>query len=420
MAQASQTSAYHIYKFHIELYLEESEKQKWPIGIHPVGTCLSEGWTLTKILERLKNPTCTIEMLGPPPSCSDGSLRPAVRMAVSERGLPNFSIEEMYRHMVKFIIADDQPISIVECPEFCQLLRLLQQDLKESDIPHRSKFWQLIIEAWNEYFTAIKLDLATAQGRISFTSDIWSDSKLHPFLALIAHWIAKDSKNATLITEAKKYILKLMQNKRATNVSAPSSQLIHQPHPATLGSTIYGLPEINMLPHCQGGPQSVKDEFNAYSMGVLSPTGTDILSFWMVLKPMFPMLYKLTMDFLPIQASAVPCEHIFFSSSDTFIKKRNHLSSYLMEVLQIVKFSLKKDQLHFTKSWAASQNDMEYHLMYVTGSLSHEDLLTSGSDDLLISAVSGSYNFEALLRVITEDECDDVLDDIPHLCLFIS
>lgn len=95
-----------------------------------------------------------------------------------------------------------------------------------------------------------------------------------------------------------------------------------------------------------------------------------------------------------------------------------------MEVLQIVKFSLKKDRLHFTKGWAASQNNMEYHLMCVTGSLSREDLLTSGSDDLLISAVSGttsgSQNYDALLRVIAEDECDDVPDDIPDLSLLVS
>ncbi|KAG1728222.1 hypothetical protein EDB19DRAFT_1575765, partial [Suillus lakei] len=69
-------------------------------------------------------------------------------------------------------------------------------------------------------------------------------------------------------------------------------------------------------------------------------------------------LYKLAMDFLPIQASSVPCKCIFSSSSDTFTKKRNHLSPYLMEVLQIMKFTLKKDRLHFTKGWAASQNDM--------------------------------------------------------------
>jgi hAT family C-terminal dimerisation region len=131
---------------------------------------------------------------------------------------------------------------------------------------------------------------------------------------------------------------------------------------------------------------------------------------------MFLTLYKIVMDFLPIQASAVPCEHVFSSSSDTFTKKRNRLSPYLMEALQVIKFALKKEQMHFTEGWAASQKDMEYNLMCATGSASHEDLLASGSSDLLISATSGTTSggcdYEALLRIIAEDECDDIADDI--------
>ncbi|KAG2069507.1 hypothetical protein BDR04DRAFT_1021190, partial [Suillus decipiens] len=36
---------------------------------------------------------------------------------------------------------------------------------------------------------------------ISFTSDIWSDSKLCPFLAITAHWIVKEHK-ARLVLKA--------------------------------------------------------------------------------------------------------------------------------------------------------------------------------------------------------------------------
>ncbi|KAG2126456.1 hypothetical protein BD769DRAFT_1388149 [Suillus cothurnatus] len=35
-----------------------------------------------------------------------------------------------------------------------------QQDPKDSHIPHHIKFWQLTIDMWNEYLTAIKLNLA--------------------------------------------------------------------------------------------------------------------------------------------------------------------------------------------------------------------------------------------------------------------
>jgi hypothetical protein len=49
------------------------------------------------------------------------------------------------------------------------------------------------------------------------------------------------------------------------------------------------------------------------------------------------------MDYLPIQASAVPCEQVFSSSSKTYMKKCNHISPVLMEALQMVKFSVKKE-----------------------------------------------------------------------------
>jgi len=52
---------------------------------------------------------------------------------------------------------------------------------------------------------------------------------------------------------------------------------------------------------------------------------------------------------LPIQASAVPCEHVFLSSTETNTKKRNRLSPLMMEALQMLKFYLKKECLHFMR-----------------------------------------------------------------------
>jgi hypothetical protein len=52
------------------------------------------------------------------------------------------------------------------------------------------------------------------------------------------------------------------------------------------------------------------------------------------------------MDYLPIQALSVPCEHIFSSSSETDTKKRNSISPLLMEALQMLNFYLKKEQAY--------------------------------------------------------------------------
>ncbi|KAG2337339.1 hypothetical protein BDR05DRAFT_841823, partial [Suillus weaverae] len=61
---------------------------------------------------------------------------------------------------------------------------------------------ELIIVVWQGYFQVLKGDLARAQGKISFTSDLWSDQKLCPFLALTAHWIAKEEQTSVLVLKA--------------------------------------------------------------------------------------------------------------------------------------------------------------------------------------------------------------------------
>jgi hypothetical protein len=66
----------------------------------------------------------------------------------------------------------------------------------------------------------------------------------------------------------------------------------------------------------------------------------------------------MAMDYLPIQASAVPCERIFSSSAETDTKKQNCISPLLMEALQMLKFHLKKERLNFTESWVTPESQM--------------------------------------------------------------
>ncbi|KAF8260762.1 hypothetical protein EI94DRAFT_1609819 [Lactarius quietus] len=54
----------------------------------------------------------------------------------------------------------------------------------------------------------------------------------------------------------------------------------------------------------------------------------------------------------------MPCECIFSSSSETDMKKRNHISPILMEALQRLKFYLKKEHLNFMLSWTSSDKEM--------------------------------------------------------------
>ena len=71
-------------------------------------------------------------------------------------------------------------------------------------------------------------------------------------------------------------------------------------------------------------------------------------------------------DYLPVQASSIPCEQVFSSSVDTDTNKHNRSSADLMEALQLLKYAYKKERLNFTQ-----------HL------LTHEDDLTGDAPELV-------------------------------------
>ena len=75
------------------------------------------------------------------------------------------------------------------------------------------------------------------------------------------------------------------------------------------------------------------------------------------------------MDYLPIQASAVPCERVFSSSAETDTKKRNRINLELMEALQVLKFALKKSCLNFTAHLQLPEHSMSGDGLSATNSL---------------------------------------------------
>jgi hypothetical protein len=80
------------------------------------------------------------------------------------------------------------------------------------------------------------------------------------------------------------------------------------------------------------------------------------------------------MDYLPIQATSVPCERVFSSAKETDTAKRNRISPVLMEALQLLKFSLKKERLDFTCGWSTSEVAMRTSIpRHDLGCLSGDD-----------------------------------------------
>jgi hypothetical protein len=104
---------------------------------------------------------------------------------------------------------------------------------------------------------------------------------------------------------------------------------------------------------------------------------------------MYPTLFRAAMDYLPIQASTVPCEHVFSSASETATKHQNRMKPELMEVLQMLKFMLKKEHLDFMEGWRGVEDSLADP---------EEDLLRL---DNLLAATEASYM--KILNTLVQD-----------------
>ncbi|KIK14415.1 hypothetical protein PISMIDRAFT_82574, partial [Pisolithus microcarpus 441] len=154
------------------------------------------------------------------------------------------------------------------------------------------------------------------------------------------------------ITHAENIILALMEKYRAMKVSA-SGNVESSPQLDSLDSLarLYGLDDMELGPSRCGALQAVEKEYRMYVNGELVDGSMDPLRFWEVNRTRFPMIFAIAMDYLPIQASSVPCERVFSSSADTDTKKRNLISPILMEALQMLKYHLRSQRIDFLANW---------------------------------------------------------------------
>ncbi|KAI5998468.1 hypothetical protein EDC04DRAFT_2909281 [Pisolithus marmoratus] len=146
----------HIGRWHlldfIDLVMEPG--RAWPIQVSPVKEVLVLGYMLEELKAFLEKGVDLRSL--PPQAIGDLSLEPTGDRV----NVPPFSLPICHKFLINFIITDDQSLNIIKCKEFHCLLLLLREDLKDSDIPHHMRIWSNIIQAWKDYFTILKIDLA--------------------------------------------------------------------------------------------------------------------------------------------------------------------------------------------------------------------------------------------------------------------
>ncbi|EIW74484.1 hypothetical protein CONPUDRAFT_36856, partial [Coniophora puteana RWD-64-598 SS2] len=131
---------------------------------------------------------------------------------------------------------------------------------------------------------------------------------------------------------------------------APVRDSRHGAVRSTLASS-FGIKDKTRRRRPQHREKHLDEEYQAYTSEPLAHEGLDPLKYWEGKRDTFPTLFAMAMDFMPIQASSVPSERVFSSAAETNTKKRNRLSSTMLEITQILKFGLKKERLSFVEGW---------------------------------------------------------------------
>src|SRR5260370_41638836 len=114
-----------------------------------------------------------------------------------------------------------------------------------------------------------------------------------------------------------------------------------------------------------------------------------------------PTLFRIALDYLPIQASSVSYERVFSSTKETNTLKCNRIHPALMEALQTLKFLLKKERFNFTSGWQMALSEMKWKGNAGT------------TKDLLAHLLTRDRQAttDALLHVLSDSDDEDDNDD---------
>jgi len=158
-------------------------------------------------------------------------------------------------------------------------------------------------------------------------------------------------------------------------INLPNSTATRAPAYRSLAEE-YGLTDMQFATPEDVEGQTLEQEYQSYVTAPLSKPGTDMLKFWEVgnlsitsliysytvqqlSESTQPTFFGMSLNFIPIQASAVPSECVFSSSTETDTKKRNRINPVLMEALQMLKFAFTQSRLNFTEGWVTPQSMLQ-------------------------------------------------------------
>ncbi|KAJ7701898.1 hypothetical protein B0H17DRAFT_924065 [Mycena rosella] len=170
MSTSSGVLCKHLYKHHLEAWVEGCDKLKYTIKAREAKQYVDE------YRARKGGKTGT----APNPEL--------------DKNQQEFSQEAFVDALVEFIVGDDQSINVVENAQLRAIFLMLRAELKDSDIPHRTKIRNRIMEIWDEHLNTLQREMHLATAFLYIIDHIGIASKLG--------WVTLDntSNNDTFMT----------------------------------------------------------------------------------------------------------------------------------------------------------------------------------------------------------------------------
>ena len=144
--------------------------------------------------------------------CKAEHLKATTADTVTARRLPSdscaeFTMNGFIERLIRWIVADDQvsrrpsmiqntepsivqSINVIECPEFREFIEYSCRQI--DGLCHRTALTLKIMDMYEREYCMLLKEFELALGRISLTSDVWSDVVLRSYMGITAHWCAKN------------------------------------------------------------------------------------------------------------------------------------------------------------------------------------------------------------------------------------
>ncbi|KAJ3558445.1 hypothetical protein NM688_g926 [Phlebia brevispora] len=161
-----------------------------------------------------------------------------------------FTMEGVYERLLRYLVCSDESIRRIDDKFFREFVEYcLGEKLPPgTELMHRTAFTGYILRKFQERFDRLKEMLKHAVGRVSFTTDMWSNAVLKGFMAITVHFITRDPKTGQLELQSELAAFRYVRGSHTGDVM--SDVFIHVLQELDIMGKVIGLITLDNASNC--------------------------------------------------------------------------------------------------------------------------------------------------------------------------